>query len=337
MQLCLSTFGCSDDVFDHKQPDQAIQVEKAKALNHSEIKIEYISTLNPNFYNAKIFWPEFDGEIKFKNSDQKYINDEVILTNNYTIENLEGGVEKSFFLEMQNNKRNQNMEIELKLLPPKDLILSGDFEINKNQVFTSNRIFIKAGSRIKSNQFSLTLNFSELIIEPNVIFSNFTLNQKEDFENIAKTGGMIIFNGGRIIGHLEIKLNSQAGGDAPAAYPLCVSSTDYWNRECFGKNGGDAGGRGHFLIDLNQEKRTLALDYEFVEVLGGKQGPHSSIRSDREKGDYCQNLKRSKRGDDPVYALKNCPSSSFDGKPATGGSICLKLNKDSDYECTEKK
>lgn len=337
MQLCLSTFGCSDDVFDHKQPDQAIQVEKAKALNHSEITIEYISTLNPNFYNAKIFWPEFDGEIKFKNSDQKYINDEVILTNNYTIENLEGGVEKSFFLEMQNNNRNQNMEIELKLLPPKDLILSGDFEINKDRVFTSNRIFIKAGSRIKSNQYNLTLNFSELIIEPNVIFSHFNLNQKVSFEAIAKSGGLITLNGGRVVGHLEIKINSEAGGDAPKAYPLCVSSTDYWNRECFGKNGKDAGVRGNILLSLNQEKNTLDMDYEFIEILGGQQGPHSSIRSPKEKGDYCRNLKASVSPSDPIYFLNQCNSSSIDGKAASGGSICLKLDKDSNYECIEKK
>ena len=238
---------------------------------------------------------------------------------------------------MQNNKRNQNMEIELKLLPPKDLILSGDFEINKDRVFTANRIFIKAGSRIKSNQYNLTLNFSELIIEPNVIFSHFNLNQKVNFEAIAKSGGLITLNGGRVIGHLEIKINSEAGGDAPKAYPLCVSYSSYWNQECFGKNGGDAGVRGNILINLTQDKRTLDLDSEFVEVLGGKLGPHSSTRSPKEKGEYCQILSKSKRGDDPIFSLKNCAISSIDGKAASGGSICLKLDKDSNYECIEKK
>lgn len=97
VQMCLSLFGCADDILDRKPVDQAIQVEKVKVLNYSEVKIEYIPTLNPNFYNAKITWPDFDGEIKFKNSDQKYINTENILANNYIIENLEGGVEASFF------------------------------------------------------------------------------------------------------------------------------------------------------------------------------------------------------------------------------------------------
>ena len=225
--LGFSIYGCSDHVFDaeNKKNEIEVQIEKVKTLNHSEITIEYIPTLNPNFYNAKVKWPDFDGEIKFKNSEQKYINDEVILTNNYIIENLEGGIEKSFFLEMQNIKRNQNTEIELKLLPPKDLVISGEFEINKDRVFSSNRIIIKSGSRIKSNEYNLTLNFSMLVIEPNVIFSNFTLNQKVVFEKSAKSGGTIIFNGGRIIGHLELKLNSQAGGDAPMAYALCRSNT----------------------------------------------------------------------------------------------------------------
>jgi hypothetical protein len=85
------------------------------------------------------------------------------------------------------------------------------------------------------------------------------------------------------------------------AYALCRSGTSYWDQECFGKNGGDAGVRGNFLLNLTQEKKTLDVDSEFVEVLGGKLGPHSSTRPHKGKGEYCQNLMRSTRGDDPIY------------------------------------
>jgi len=331
--------GCEDVEFDKPKTDSPTPLtnERVQILSRSQIAVKYIPTSEANIYDAQITWPSFDGFINFKNAERKYINERSFDQNQYLLKSLQGGIETTYFLEFSNSYRNQKSEIELKLLPPKDLVIQENMNLNQDLQLSSNRIFIKDSVRIYTNQFCLKMNFNKLLIGNDVQFANYPLNQKALANTKGRDGGCIQLSGQSAIGNLKIFLNSEAGGDGDSGFPRCLSmSYEDQNTDCYGEPGQDSGIRGSAIIQI-ENTQNLNLDYSFIEVSGGIRGLYSNyIQDPQARYLKCRNFLENSSSEAQRARYKTCSIETSNGKNASGGQICLKLSKDAQYECIDK-
>lgn len=328
--------GCSESLMDKPKNQEQVQIEKIKTLSRGQIKIEYTPTQTPNVYSAVLTWPTFDGAIKIRNSENTYVTNDLIVENQFDINNLTGGNEVKYFFETLSKERAQKSEIELTLLPPKDLVLTGVLSLTKDENYTFGRVFLSDDLRIYTNQFRINIKFNTLFIGKNVALLNFPLDKKAAQNTEGLSGGSATLSGENAFGFLKIYINSEFGADGEKGFPRCISfaTEEFWH-DCFGTNGRNSGARGSFYIELNGNEN-FDFSYDFVEVRGGVAG-EKTINIDRYQRDkICRDWQKITPTSSYSERFKTCDIASTSGSSASGGKICLKLNKDSNYECTEK-
>lgn len=328
-QIILS--GCSDDIIDdEKKPEEQIfEIQKLKVLSRKQISVVYKPTLNPNIYSAVLKWPAFDGIVKLKNKENLYIEDDLNIENEFTIKNLIGGSEYIFFSEISNSSRQQKSEVEINLLPPKDLVLSGNLSFSKNQKLVYERVFISDEAKIYTNEFQVDIEFNELIVGNRVEIFNFNPDLKSEINSVGKDGGVLSMRGPAAKGFLNVYLNGQAGSDGDTGFLRCQS--EYDQQWCLGTNGSNAGARGRFLIELEESiPDQFDFEYKFLDTKFGQAGVTNRIPNNKIYNEC--NWYRTHPREPKVCNLVE----PMNGKPTDGGSVCFKYNKDTNYECIEK-
>lgn len=329
-------YGCSDKMFDKaEEPLTEPQIERVKVLSKNLIKVSYTPTSTPNVYNADLTWPNFDGSIKILNSENKYLNYEPITKNNFTITNLQGGDESTYVIETYNQDQNVKRQIEIKLLPPKDLVVTGVLTATKNDSITYGRIFMTDGSKLFSNEFIFQVNFNELVIGNNVEIGNFAVNQRAPLDADGRNGGILQLRGKKITGQVKININGEHGGNGSEGQYRCYSDWD--DVDCNGLNGKNAGARGRIEITLEESSRNdFFPEPTFYDATGGVAGISSAQngKPNKQKRLECMAWINGKNKPIPKPYCLITPKNGTG--VSNGGSICIKFNKDTDYECIEK-
>lgn len=329
-------YGCSDKMFDNaEEPPTEPQIERVKVLSKNLIKVSYTPTSTPNVYNADLTWPDFDGSIKILNSENKYLNYEPITKNNFTISNLQGGDESTYVIETYNLDQNVKRQIEIKLLPPKDLVVTGVLAARKNDSITYGRIFLTDGSKLFSNEFILQVNFNELVIGNNVEIGNFSVDQRAAIDTDGRNGGILQLRGKKITGQTRININGEHGGNGSEGQFRCYSDWD--STDCNGLSGKNAGARGRIEITLEESnENTFFPEPLFLDGTGGSAGRSSAQngKTPSQKHFECADWLSKKNKPIPKPYCNVLPKNG--AGVSNGGSICIKFNKDTDYECIEK-
>lgn len=323
--------GCSDKMFDNPELKPDPVIEKVTVLSRNLIQIKYQPTFAPNRYDAQITWPAFDGIVKFYDEKKTSLTEEPIRSNEFTIEDLEGGTERTFILETLSKDKLMRTQIELTLLPPKDVVFSENFSATKNLDVVAGRIFISDNVTILSNEFCLNFEFNELILGNNVKFYNFEPNAKAAPESNGRNGGCVKLKGKSAKGFLKIFSNSEQGGDGVLGFPRCLGTHEaecYY--DCWGTNGGHSGRRGTFQIDL-ETSDNFDFDFKILEIPGGVRGEKNPSLTRKQRSDTCVAFK----GNGRERYLK-CDVEPTAGSDAMGGKICFKIKTGNNYECIEK-
>lgn len=335
--VCTQSCQEQNGLFGEDIPESRQELElKVNVLSHNNIITQYIPTGTPNRYDAKISWPRFNGTIKLRNSDQSLINDDPISTNQYLVRNLEGGQKRIINFETYNTERTAKSQIEIILLPPKDIVFEQSFALTEDKEISAGRIFILDLVKIYTNQFCFKLKFNELIIGYGVEIYNFAPDQKAASETDGKSGGCFELEGNRAVGVMKLKINSEGGGDGKKGFPRCegTHAAEIFY-DCFGTNGASSGLRGNFQIELENSSE-FQYDYEFLEVPGGARGAKDVDLTTKQRTEVCSAwLNPRKPAEVMIARHKSCDVASKDGERAIGGKICVKLSKDSNYECSQ--
>ncbi|MFN3453762.1 MAG: hypothetical protein ACK41T_02305 [Pseudobdellovibrio sp.] len=336
--LSINLYSCADKLFENKNQNQTENQDiTLKILSRENIKITYLATHKSNTYNVELSWPEFDGlvNIREENSD-KYINDEPIKSNKFLIKDMLGGSEVTYILETYNLERNLRKQIGLKLLPPKDLVLSGIVSLSQDTKYIYDKVIISDNTEIYSNQYNLEIKFNELVIGNNVIISHYPTNQVAVVNQHGRDGGSISFNGRFASGYLKIVLNSEKGTNGEQGFPRCLSfaENEFWH-DCYGTSGGNTGKRGQVYIDL-EDSTQFDYNFEFQNIEGGSKG-EKLVNIDRSQRDrICRAWQAKSNIEQHKERFNKCDKESVNGLSASGGKLCIKLNKGSDYDCKEQ-
>ena len=320
---------CSEKLFEEKpvQATDKVVVEEVrlKSLSRDNVKIEYTPTNRPNIYNVGLSWPKFEGEIRIKDSEKKYIPTENEDMNTFVLPGLEGGVERLYYLETFKPESNLYSEIELKIMPPKDLVLSGEIILKENTTFIAETIFIADDTKIHNNVYNLEIIFSKLILGKNVVISPYPINQKAALDTIGRDGGNIKIQGEQAFGNLYVYMNSEAGGDGSTGGISCRSG--WVVSMCEGYLGKNSGKIGTAVIEIDNSN-DLILTSQILKMAGGSAGAKfPGVGKDAAR--FC--------GDNPHHVIdpKICNVAPISGFAATGGKICFKSSSESQYECKQ--
>ena len=335
--LSFGSYGCSDSLLSPEPKIAEEQaVEKVKVLTRNNISLIYLPTQLANIYNVMISWPDYDGDVYIKSPDGAILLNSAQSTEQL-ISNLQGGIEKTYVVVTTNKDRGIKSEIEIKLLPPKDLVIHGIMSLVENTSLTYGRIFLQDDLKIYTNQFCLKLKFNELIVSNRVHISGYPLNQKAQPNTQGQDSGCVEIKGKSATGFLKIYINSESGGDGDIGFPRCLAPSDAeQNTDCYGLSGKNAGRRGDFEIDV-ENTENFSIDYSFIEVSGGLRGANSNINQDYiSRNKICAKFRDRAKPQDLINRFNSCGTVSVDGENAHGGKICIKLNKDSNYDCVEK-
>lgn len=331
---------CSEKMFDPPPvaAEPVVEAPKVSVLSRNLIETKYQPTATPNRYNAKIKWPAYEGTIKFYDEKKVSLTEEPIKSEEYVIQGLEGGTERTFILETLSKDKNSRTQIELLLLPPKDIILGQNISATQDLSILAGRIFIADNVTILTNDRCLSFEFNELIIGNNVSVYNFDPSTKAPQEKNGRDGGCLKLKGKSATGYIKFFSNSEQGGDGFLGFPRCegTHATEiYW--DCYGTNGGNSGKRGSFLLEL-ENATNFDFDFKILDVLGGLRGEKNPNLNAHERTKICsahiENYKTN-----PNYIRERhfkCDVAPTAGLNATGGKMCFKLKLGMDYECIEK-
>lgn len=325
--------GCSDKMFTPPQPvtEATIETLKLSVLSRNLIETRYKPTSSPNRYDAQIKWPSYDGSIKFFDEKKVSLSEEAIKSNEFFIEGLEGGVERTFILETQSKDKTLRTQIELILLPPKDLVLGQSLSADQDLNVTAGRVFISDNVTIFTNDHCLSFEFNELIVGNNVKIYNFDPNAKAVTEKNGRNGGCLKLKGKIAKGFIKLFSNSEQGGDGVPGFPRCLGThaAEVFH-DCFGTNGGHSGMRGSFLLEL-ENSSNFDFDFKILDITGGSRGEKNPSLNPHDRTTICLAFK----GDGRQRYL-TCDIESIKGNAAAGGKMCFKLKTGVDYECIEK-
>ena len=324
---------CSDKMFTPPQPatEAAVETPKVSVLSRNLIETRYKPTSSPNRYDAQIKWPSYDGSIRLFDEKKVSLSDEAIKSNEFNIEGLEGGVERIFILETQNKDKTMRTQIELLLLPPKDLVLGQSLNADQDLNVTAGRIFISDNVTIFTNDHCLSFEFNELIVGNNVKIYNFEPNTKAVTEKNGRNGGCFKLKGKTAKGFIKFFSNSEQGGDGVPGFPRCLGThAAEVFYDCFGTNGGNSGKRGSFLLEL-ENSSNFDFDFKILDVAGGARGEKNPSLTPHDRTKICLAFK----GDGRQRYL-TCDIESIKGNDAAAGKMCFKLKTGVDYECIEK-
>lgn len=336
--ISINLFSCADKLFENKNQNPINNQDVTlKILSRENIKITYLATNKSNTYNVELAWPGFDGLVNIREENsEKYINDEPIRSNKFLIKDMLGGAEVTYILETYNSERNLRKQIGLKLLPPKDLVLSGVVSINQDTKYIYDKVIISDNTEIYSNHFNLDIEFNELVIGNNVIVTHFPLNKIAMANTPGRDGGSITINGRKAYGYLKIILNSEKGGNGQLGFPQCLDPIGTgMMKDCYGNSGGNTGKRGNLYINL-EDSTHFDYIFEFQNIEGGLRGEKQTNLDPRQRFKICEDWKKNITTELIKERYNKCEIESVNGLPASGGRLCTKLNKGSDYDCKEQ-
>lgn len=327
---------CNDNLIRDTAQEKS-EITEVKELTNlisiNQIKISYQGQTRPNTYTAQIEWPAFDGTIYFLDHSKVKLSYDPITTNQFKISDLQGGVEKIIFLKAINEKRNQNLEIELKLLPPKDLVIDGQYNFNKSQNLPFERIFINDNSHLITEEHTIRLQFNELHIGNNVSVSHFLPTQNSTFQINGRNGGSLELIGYKAIGFIKFNINAEGGSNGRDGFLNC-NSVNLTNPYCLPESGTSPGSRGNYLLDI-QNVDYFGFSYQFLDPKVGQPGINNTTPL-RDHANLCNWYKNHPNENPGLNFNCNLTIQPKSGIPSSGGSICIKNNKGNNYECVSK-
>lgn len=301
------------------------QLELVDVLSRHQVKMTYIPTTKPNIYDVELNWPRFNGVITILNDKKELLSRELTSQDEFLIQDLEGGLEKTIYLQTYKPATNLFTEIELKIMPPKDLVLSGTLVLRENTTLVANRIFITNDTKIHNTSHNLEITFSQLILGKNVLISPYPIDQRALPDTIGSDSGNIKIQGDQAYGNLTVYMNSEGGGNGSQGGVSCRSG--WVEAMCQGYVGKNSGKVGSAIIEL-VDSTNLVLTNQVLRMPGGVGGAKYPGQG-KDAAKICGNTPHS------VIEANICNTPPVAGASATGGKICFKSSRESSYECKE--
>lgn len=321
LSIVIWLFGC-DKLYD-ENPEEAVissPVIKVQTLSEDQFNIKYIPQNVANKYSVLVTWPSFSGHVRLI-KDKVILNEQDTEKSSFLIIDIDGGIETTFSVETYNPERGLTKDFKIIAKPPKDLIFDGTVYLSSNVFEVADRIFLNENSTIYLLDFDLNLKFSSLYVGANSKIQSFPSGARAFTGQAGRSSGNLNLEGHKIIGTLTLNMNSEGGGDGAEGEVLCHGGRI--SRTCEGGSGGNSGVLGSFNVELedwSQFSFRPALERSIGGVKGGK---------------FTGNLNYScnKEPTSPERVFKTCEIVPVDGKPATGGTICIKYGIGAPYEC----
>lgn len=133
------------------------------AIGQDELKLAFVETHQPNVYFARLTWPQkLRRVILSKANDQRVY---VLVNVSEFTEPVSGGDKVSYGIQIQDALGVTLYSKSIEGIAPKDRVIVGDIEMDRDEGWSYNRVYFLPGSRVLLNGYNLSIRSRELIVQ----------------------------------------------------------------------------------------------------------------------------------------------------------------------------